>query len=85
MCGQTDGWTPLLIASSNGHVEAVRALVDLGAAANQTNVGLLEVSFGVGGVYQLDGLWFVLVGVVVGCWYAREYGVWWRTREVRRA
>ena len=46
MCGQTDGATPLLIASQEGHVEAVRALVELGAAVNQATVGLLEVSLG---------------------------------------
>ena len=35
--------TPLQGASGNGHVEVVRALVDLGAAVNQTDVGWLEV------------------------------------------
>ena len=46
MCGQTDGATPLFIGSLHGHVEAVRALVELGAAVNQAKVGLLEVSLG---------------------------------------
>ena len=36
---QTDGWTPLHIASQNGHVECVRALLDRGAAINQATVG----------------------------------------------
>ena len=85
MCGQTTGATPLYIASQNGHVEAVRALVELGAAVNQATVGLLEVSFWAGSVYPLDGLWFVGVSVVVGPWYGSVYGVWWWTREVRRA
>ncbi len=76
LCGQTNGATPLYIASANGHVEAVRALVGLGAAVNQAMVGWLHVEFGVGDVYPLDGLWFVRVSVVVGRWHARVYGVW---------
>ncbi len=36
---QTDGPTPLLIASQNGHVECVRALLDRGAEVNQAMVG----------------------------------------------
>ena len=35
---QTDGFTPLFIASHNGHVEVVRALVRAGAAVNQAVV-----------------------------------------------
>jgi ankyrin repeat protein len=35
---QTDGRTPLLMASQNGHVEVVRALVGAGAAVNQATV-----------------------------------------------
>ena len=42
----------------------------------------MEVTFGAGSVYQLDGLWFVRVSVVVGRLYAREYGVWWWSGEV---
>ena len=37
-CGiavQDDGWTPLHVASVNGHVDAVRALLGAGAALNQ--------------------------------------------------
>jgi hypothetical protein len=34
-----DGWTPLHIASPNGHEECVRALLDRGAAINQAKVG----------------------------------------------
>jgi hypothetical protein len=85
LCGQTHGWTPLHTASANGHVETMSALVELGASVNQATVGLVEVSFGAGSVYQLDGLWFVRVSVVVGRLYVREYGVWWWSGEVRRA
>ena len=35
---QTDGCTPLYIASDSGHVEVVRALVGAGAAVNQARV-----------------------------------------------
>ena len=35
---QTDGATPLYLASQNGHVEAVQALVGAGAAVNQASV-----------------------------------------------
>jgi hypothetical protein len=33
-----DGWTPLLAASDNGHVEVVRALVGAGAFVDQVTV-----------------------------------------------
>jgi hypothetical protein len=36
---QTDGFTPLGIASQEGHVECVRVLLDGGAAINQAMVG----------------------------------------------
>ena len=35
---QTDGFTPLYVASLNGHVEVVRVLVGAGAAVNQAAV-----------------------------------------------
>ena len=35
---QTDGYIPLCIASENGHVEVVRALVGASAAVNQAKV-----------------------------------------------
>jgi hypothetical protein len=36
---QTNGATPLFIASQTGHVECVQALLDGGAAINQATVG----------------------------------------------
>ncbi len=39
MAWQTDGRTPLLVASQEGHVECVRALLDGRAAINQAAVG----------------------------------------------
>jgi hypothetical protein len=75
LCGKTDGGTLLHIASQDGLVEAVRALVELGAAVNQAEVGLLEVTFRVDSVYPRDGLLCVRVSAVVGRWYARVYGV----------
>ncbi len=39
MVSQTDGVTPLQMASMEGHVECVRALLDGGAAINQAMVG----------------------------------------------
>ncbi len=36
---QIEGSTPLCVASNNGHVECVQALLDRGAAINQANVG----------------------------------------------
>jgi hypothetical protein len=34
--------TPLVAASIGGHTEAVRALVELGAAGNQASVGCVD-------------------------------------------
>ncbi len=36
---QMDGVTPLLIASYNGHVDCITALLDMGAAINRAMVG----------------------------------------------
>ncbi len=36
--GQTNGWTPLFVASAQGHVGVVEALVKAGAALNQAAV-----------------------------------------------
>ena len=31
-----DGWTPLVIASENGHLEIVKSLIEAGANVNHT-------------------------------------------------
>ena len=36
---QTYGWAPLYVASEEGHVQVVRALVEAGAPLNQADVG----------------------------------------------
>jgi hypothetical protein len=50
LVGQTDGCTPLLVASQNGHMDVMRALVGAGAAVNQARVrghgaGCMQSSF----------------------------------------
>ena len=39
---QANGVTPLYVASQNGHVECVQALLDRGAAVNQATVGVIS-------------------------------------------
>jgi hypothetical protein len=41
---QTDGVTPLFVASRGGHIEAVAALVGVGAAVNQARVREFRLS-----------------------------------------
>ncbi len=50
MAVQADGATPLHVASQNGHVDAVRALLGAGASVNQATVSVFCVWIGVGGV-----------------------------------
>ncbi len=40
MAVQGDGATPLYVASENGHVEAVQALLGAGASLNQATVSV---------------------------------------------
>jgi hypothetical protein len=53
---QDGGTTPLYLASQEGHDAVVRALLDGGAAINQTTVCVVGVSGGVVGV-QGWALW----------------------------
>jgi ankyrin repeat protein len=55
---QADGRTPLFMASVNGHVEAVVALVGAGAAVNEA---LVSVDGGAIGLFACVGCQFVVV------------------------
>ncbi len=61
---QTNGRTPIYVASLNGHVEVVRALVGAGAAVNQAKVR-----------YFLGGCWSVRVCVGGWMWWDRSVSV----------
>ena len=61
---QDGGTTPLYLASQEGHDAVVRALLDGGAAINQTTVCVVGVSGGVVGVAGW-ALWAGDCGVVV--------------------
>ena len=61
--------TPLFIASFNGHVEAVKALLGLGAAVNQATVGCWDLCL----AWLWVRLWFVRVGVGFRRLCAREW------------
>ncbi len=54
---QTDGVTPLFIASGKGHVECVRALLDKGAAIDQAKVGWARSMARHGGGYSRWDPW----------------------------
>jgi hypothetical protein len=49
---QTNGATPLLVASQFGHVDCVRALLDKAAAINQAMVGCARCMALHGGGYS---------------------------------
>ena len=69
---QTNGFTPLYIASQDGHVEAVTALIGAGAAVNQATVR--DVS---GGLYAGGRLWIAadVCGFVRMCFFLGLHGV----------
>jgi len=54
---QTDGVTPLQMASMEGHVECVRALLDGGAAIDQATVGCARSMARHCGGYSSWGPW----------------------------
>ncbi len=81
---QTDGATPLFMASQNGHVECVRALLGGGAATNQA-----EVSCARSMAQQCRGLFLrgsvrastrgCAAGGVLALRAAEGLGKWWST------
>ena len=69
LCGQKDGATPLVVASQNGHVEAVRALAELGAAVNQATVGCVDVTLSA----PLVNLKFTFLVCLFVCLFTRGF------------
>ena len=82
----TDDWCdPAVHRQSEGACGGSEGSGGAGSSCEPSHGGFVGCVFGAGSVYPLDGLWFVRVSAAVGRWYARVYGVWWWTREVRRA
>jgi hypothetical protein len=68
---QTDGATPLFIASQSGHVECVRALLGGGAAINQARVSYASSMARHCGGYSRWDLWgFAHASVHLRGWVA---------------
>ncbi len=72
---QTDGATPLQMASMEGHVECVRALLDGGAAIDQANVSDARFMARHCGGYSRGDPWepcrmhVQLVGLLPSAWW----------------
>ncbi len=67
---QTSGWTPLLVASENGHVECVWALLAGGAAIDQARVGCASsMARHRGPVVVVVGLMRIMMGsnLIIAC------------------
>ncbi len=76
---QTDGATPLFIASQMGHVDCVRALLDAGAAIDQARVGCASSMASHCGGYSRGDPWepYLMHALLVGCLRS----AWWRVRD----
>ena len=82
----TDGWLdPAAHRQSERACGGSEGSGGAGSSSEPSHGGFVGRVFGAGSVHPLDGLWCLAVSVVVGPWHARVYGVWWWTREVRRA
>ncbi len=74
MALQADGATLLYLASKSGHVECVRALLDVGAAINQATVGCASSmalhcgGYSCGDVWESCRMHVQLVGWLPSAW-----------------
>ena len=68
----TDDWRdPAVYRQSERACGGSEGSGGAGSSCEPSHGGFVRRVVGAGSVYALDCLWFVLVGVVVGCWYAR--------------
>ena len=77
MAVQDDGVTALMMASKNGHADVVRALLNSGAAVNQSRtvsmcgmMRVLQTTECVSGYFELsEGVGRDCALMIAGCWW----------------